>query len=327
VDYTNNATVLARQRNMTAINSALEIDLSGQATAESLGKTFFSGIGGHADFMRGALLSPGGKTILALQSTAENGTVSRIVPLLAQGAGVTLTRGDIHYVVTEYGIAYLHGKNIRERAMDLIAIAHPKFQEWLIEEAKKLSLIYKDQAFFTGARGQYPEELETYRTTRTGLRLLLRPVKLGDEPLLKDFFYALSNNSMYRRFISLRTDMHHDRIQSYIAIDYTTELVILAVIEDGQKELIVGMAQYLIDEATHTADVSFVVRDDHQGKGIGTELLTYVTYLAKKNGLHGFTAAVLIENRPMLRLFEKAGFNIEKHADSGLYELTMSFRE
>jgi acyl-CoA hydrolase len=218
VDYTNNATVLARQRNMTAINSALEIDLSGQATAESLGKTFFSGIGGHADFMRGALLSPGGKTILALQSTAENGTVSRIVPLLAQGAGVTLTRGDIHYVVTEYGIAYLHGKNIRERAMDLIAIAHPKFQEWLIEEAKKLSLIYKDQAFFTGARGQYPEELETYRTTRTGLRLLLRPVKLGDEPLLKDFFYALSNNSMYRRFISLRTDMHHDRIQSYIAI-------------------------------------------------------------------------------------------------------------
>jgi acyl-CoA hydrolase len=132
VNYTNNPTVMARQKNMTAINSALEIDLSGQATAESLGKLFYSGIGGQSDFMRGAMLSPGGKTILALQSTAENDEISRIVPNLQEGAGVTLSRGDIHYVVTEFGIAYLHGKNIRERAMDLIAIAHPKFREWLI---------------------------------------------------------------------------------------------------------------------------------------------------------------------------------------------------
>ena len=106
--------------------------------------------------MRGAVLSQGGKTILALQSTAENGEVSRIVPFLKEGAGVTLTRGDVHYVVTEFGIAYLHGKNIRERAMDLIAISHPKFRHWLIEEAKKLNLIYKDQAFIPGEQGMYP---------------------------------------------------------------------------------------------------------------------------------------------------------------------------
>ncbi|HEX9114301.1 MAG TPA: acetyl-CoA hydrolase/transferase C-terminal domain-containing protein, partial [Nitrospirota bacterium] len=140
VNYTNNPTVLARQNNLTAINSALEIDLSGQATAENIGKRFYSGIGGQADFMRGAILSRGGKTILALQSTAENGEVSRIVPFLQEGAGVTVSRGDVHYVVTEYGIAYLHGKNVRERAMDLIAIAHPKFREQLIEEAKKRRL-------------------------------------------------------------------------------------------------------------------------------------------------------------------------------------------
>src|SRR5512146_2960759 len=202
VNYTNNPTVLARQKNMTAINSALEIDLSGQATAENIGKRFYSGIGGQADFMRGAMLSPGGKTILALQSTAENGAVSRIVPFLQEGAGVSLSRGDIHYVVTEYGIAYLHGKNVRERAMDLIAIAHPDFRERLIEEAKKRRLIYKDQAFIPGVRGVYPEDLEAYRTTRTGLDLFLRPVKLSDEHLLKDFFYSLSNDSMHRRFIS-----------------------------------------------------------------------------------------------------------------------------
>ncbi|MDM7935698.1 MAG: acetyl-CoA hydrolase/transferase C-terminal domain-containing protein, partial [Methanothrix sp.] len=118
IDYTNNPMVIARNRGMIAINSALEVDLTGQATAESLGHSFYSGIGGQADFMRGAVLSPGGKTILALPSTAEDGQVSRIVPFLSEGAGVTLTRGDIHYVVTEHGIAYLHGKSIRERAME-----------------------------------------------------------------------------------------------------------------------------------------------------------------------------------------------------------------
>jgi acyl-CoA hydrolase/GNAT superfamily N-acetyltransferase len=327
VNYTNNPTVMARQKNMTAINSALEIDLSGQATAESIGKLFYSGIGGQADFMRGAILSQGGKSILALQSTADNDEVSRIVPVLTEGAGVTLSRGDVHYVVTEYGIAYLHGKNIRERAMDLIAIAHPKFREQLIEQARERRLIYKDQAFIPGMHGEYPEELEAYKTTRTGLDLLLRPVKLSDEPLLKDFFYSLSNDSMYRRFISTRLDMHHDRLQPFVVIDYTKEMVILAILQHEETELIVGMAQYLIDETTHTAEVAFVVRDDYQGKGIGAALLTYVTYLARKSGLHGFTAAVLMENRQMLQLFENAGFNIEKRTDGGIYELTMSFRE
>jgi len=326
VNYTNNPTVLARQKNMTVINSALEIDLSGQATAESLGKVFYSGIGGQADFMRGAILSQGGKSILALQSTAENDEISRIVPFLKEGAGVTLSRGDIHYVVTEYGIAYLHGKNIRERAMDLIMIAHPKFREWLIEEAKKRNLIYKDQVFISGVSGEYPEELEAYKTTRTGLDLLLRPVKMNDEHLLKDFFYALSNDSMYRRFISTRTDMHHERLQPFVVINYTREMVILAVVGHQEQEMIVGMAQYVIDEVTHTADVAFVVRDDHQGKGIGQALLTYVTFLARKSGLLGFTAAVLMENRQMLQLFEKMGFIIEKRAEGGMYDLRMSFR-
>jgi acyl-CoA hydrolase len=114
--------------------------------------------------MRGAVLSPEGKTILTLQSTAEDGKISRIVPSLDVGAGVSLMRGDVHYVITEWGIAYLHGKNIRERAMDLIAIAHPKFRPWLIEEAKRLDMIYRDQAFIPGKRGEYPENLETYRT-------------------------------------------------------------------------------------------------------------------------------------------------------------------
>jgi RimJ/RimL family protein N-acetyltransferase len=326
VSYTNNPLTIARNRNVTAINSALEIDLTGQATAESLGKYFFSGIGGQADFMRGAVLAQGGKTILALQSTAEDGEVSRIVPFLQEGAGVTLTRGDVHYVVTEFGIAYLHGKNIRERAMDLIAISHPKFHPWLIEEAKKLALIYKDQAFVPGEEGVYPSELEAHRTTKTGLRIFLRPVRISDEHLLKDFFYSLSSDCMYHRFISTRTDMPHERLQKFVVIDYTKEMVVLVVVQTEDKEEVYGMGQYFIDENTHTAEVAFVVRDEYQNQGIGAELLNYLTYLAKRKGLHGFTATVLMDNKPMLLLFEKAGFMIEQMPESSVYELKLSFR-
>jgi acyl-CoA hydrolase/GNAT superfamily N-acetyltransferase len=327
IDYTNNPLIIAQHRNMTAINSALEIDLTGQATAESIGKMFYSGIGGQADFMRGALLASGGRTILAIPSTAEHGTISRIVPFLKEGAGATLIRGDIYYVVTEYGIAYLHGKNIRERAMELIAIAHPKFRSWLLEEAKKRNLIYQDQALITGKGGEYPEELETHRTTRTGLEILLRPIKISDESLLKDFFYSLSDQSLYRRFMSTRKDMPHERLQEYVIIDYTKGMAILAMLETNGTEKVIGLSQYWIDEATHTADVAFAVSDDYQDKGIGGVLLNYVTYLAKRQGLLGFTADVLAENRSMLDLFKRQGFEMESHPEVGSYQLKMIFRD
>jgi acyl-CoA hydrolase/GNAT superfamily N-acetyltransferase len=327
IDYTNDPMVIARNRHMAAINSALQIDLTGQATAESIGWRFYSGIGGQADFMRGAIMSPGGKTILTLQSTAEAGKTSRIVPSLDMGAGVTLIRGDVHYVITEWGIAYLHGKNIRERAMDLIAIAHPNFRPWLIEEAKRLGLIYRDQAFIPGEKGIYPEDLETYRTTEAGLEIFLRPVKINDESLLKDFFYSLSDTSLYRRFISERKDMPHERLQDFVIIDYTKEMVILAVLKKGEKEEVIGMGQYGINEGTHTAEVAFAVQDEYQNKGVGSEILSYLTFLAKRRGLLGFTAEVLRENQPMLHLFEKMGFIIEKRSSTSVLELKMAFRE
>ena len=326
IDYTNSVLVISRQENMVAINSALEVDLTGQTSSESLGKTFYSGPGGHTNFMRGAVLAPGGKTILAIQSTAEWGKVSRIVPFLREGTGVTLVRGDVHYVVTEYGIAYLHGKNIRERAMELISIAHPQFRPWLIEKAKQANLIYRDQAFISGKKGEYPEHLERYRTTFKGLEVFLRPVRLSDEPLLKDFFYSLSDQSLYRRFISMRKDMPHERLQEFVVIDYTKEMVILATVREEEKEKVVGVGQYGINEANHTAEVSLVVRDDHQNKGVGTEVLSYLTFLAKREGFYGFTAEVLLENKPMLHLFEKMGFDIQKKSSQGVYELQMAFR-
>ncbi len=326
VDYTNNPMVIARNDNMVAINSSLEIDLTGQATSESIGSLFYSGIGGFQDFMRGALLARNGKTILAMKSTAANDSVSRIVPTLNVSAGVTLNRADVRYVVTEHGIAYLHGKNIRERAMSLISISHPKFRPWLIEEAKKRGIIYQDQAYIPGERGRYPEDLEAYRTTKTGFQIFLRPVKITDEPLLKDFFYSLSDRSLHRRFLSWRTDIPHERLQDFVIIDYTKEISVLAIIGSQENETIVGLGQYGVDETTHSAEVALAVRDDHQNRGIGSELLSYLTYLAKREGLLGFTAEVLVENKPMLQVFEQGGFDMTRQTESGVYHLKMAFK-
>jgi 4-hydroxybutyrate CoA-transferase len=133
--YTNDPYVIARNERMVAINSAIQVDLTGQVCADSVGARPYSGFGGQLDFIRGAARSKGGKPIIALPSTARNGTVSRITGVLDPGAGVVTTRGDVHYVVTEYGIAYLHGKTLRQRAEALIAIAHPKFRDELQEFA------------------------------------------------------------------------------------------------------------------------------------------------------------------------------------------------
>jgi acyl-CoA hydrolase/ribosomal protein S18 acetylase RimI-like enzyme len=325
IDYTNNPLVIAQNKRMTAINSALEVDLTGQATAESIGKLFYSGIGGQADFMRGAVLAPGGRTILAMPSTAQDGQVSRVVPFLKEGAGVTLTRGDVHYVVTEYGIAYLHGKTVRERAMDLISIAHPRFRLWLVEEARKLSMIFKDQAFIPGERGEYPEELEAWRSTRTGERILLRPTKISDEPLLKDFFYSLSDESLYQRFISVRKDIPHEMLQDFVVIDYTSKMTILAVLGESGKETIAGIGQLCLNGDLKTADIALAVRDRYQNQGLGTELIRHLTCLARKRGLQGFTAEVLAGNQPVFRLFDKMGFEVNKRNELGVYEMKLSF--
>ncbi len=140
-NYTNHPVVVARNDKMVAINSAIEVDITGQVCSDSIGTRIYSGFGGQVDFIRGAAQSKGGKPIIALPSTAKNDTVSKIVPTLQVGAGVVTTRADVHYVVTEYGVAYLHGKNLRQRAETLIKIAHHNFRSWLEEEAKKRKLL------------------------------------------------------------------------------------------------------------------------------------------------------------------------------------------
>lgn len=137
VDYVNNPCTIMKNENMVSINSCIEVDLMGQVVSECIGQKQFSGVGGQVDYVRGAMLSPGGKSIMAMPSTAAKGKVSRIVPFLAHGAAVTTSRNDVDYIVTEYGIAHLKAKTLKQRAESLIAIAHPDFREELTEEFRK----------------------------------------------------------------------------------------------------------------------------------------------------------------------------------------------
>ena len=148
--YVNDPGLIARNDRMVAINSALQVDLTGQVCSDSIGNQFYSGIGGQVDFLRGASRSRGGKPIIAISSTAKNGTISRITPMLHPGAGVVTSRGLIRYIVTEFGVAYLHGKSIRERAKALIEIAHPKFREELYTYCEKTKWLQRPEPVAAG---------------------------------------------------------------------------------------------------------------------------------------------------------------------------------
>ncbi|UEC43010.1 MAG: Acetyl-CoA hydrolase/N-acetyltransferase GNAT family fusion protein [Methanothrix sp.] len=321
IDRTSDPSVIARQRGMTALNTALEIDLTGQGTAESLGGRFCGGVGGEAEFIRGAGMAAKGRPILALPSTGDGGSTSRIVPRLGPGASATFHRCDVRYVVTEYGIADLRGKSVRDRAMSLIGISHPDFRPWLVEEAKRLSLVYQDQVYHPAL---YREDLEAWRATGTGLSIFLRPVRISDEPLLKEFFYSLSDRSLYRRFASARKDMPHSRIQEFVTVDLSRDVVILGLIFRDGREHLIGFAQYNRNERDRLAELAVVVRDDYQRQGVGTLLHSYMTDIAKKSGIAGFTAEVLEDNLPALRLIEKMGFETVE-AEGGAKEMRLIF--
>ncbi len=144
---------------------------------------------------------------------------------------------------------------------------------------------------------------------------------------MKDFFYALSSASMYRRFMSTRMDMPHERLQEFGVIDYSNRMMILAIVEGDRKETIAAIGQYEINDKMHTAEVALVVKDKYQNMGVGHDLLTYLTRLARRRGLLGFTAEVLVENKQMLNLFKNMGFDTEKRSDEGTYEMRMMFRD
>jgi GNAT superfamily N-acetyltransferase len=325
--YVNDPYIISRNDQCVAINAALTVDLTGQVCSDSLGFQFYSGIGGQVDFVRGAALSRRGRSIITLPSTTDDGLKSRIVPFLDLGSGVTVTRGDIHYVVTEYGAAYIHGKSIRERAMTLINIAHPKFRDWLLDCAKEQGYIYKDQILPVVL---YPREFEIYWTDKQGQEIFFRPVKPTDERGIQDLIYSLPEQDVYTRFFQNLQAFPHKLAMPMAAIDYNDKMAIAGVLgreEPESKEQIIAVGRYMRDPITNTAEVAFTIHHDYQKCGIGTFLLNHLVRIALGKDIRGFTADVLASNTPMMRVFSKTGFPLKAHLDSGVYELEIPFEK
>jgi acyl-CoA hydrolase/GNAT superfamily N-acetyltransferase len=321
-DYTNNPFIIAQNDRMVAINSALEVDLTGQVASASLGFTLYSGIGGQADFIRGAARSPGGRPIIALPSITEEG-ISRIVAHITTGGGVTIGRGDIHYVITEYGVAYLHGKTLRERALALINIAHPDHRESLLEAAKLYNYVYADQML--PPRVVYPKALERLHTLKSGEQVLFRPIKPTDERGLQELFYSLPQADIYRRFHCSLSGFSHRYAQPMVNIDFENEVAIVGVIGGPTSENIIALARYIVDERINLAEVDFTVHSHWQGKGIGRYLMSYLIEIAQRKGVGGLTAYVLQDNLAMLELIRGTGFATESYPEDGAYLLTLKF--
>jgi acyl-CoA hydrolase len=321
-EYVNDINIISQHEKMVGINVGLEIDLTGQVCSDSLGYKFYSGIGGQVDFIRGSARSRGGKPIIAMPSTAKNGQVSRIVPHLTEGAGVVTTRGDVHYVVTEYGVAYLHGKSIRERVLDLINIAHPKFRQGLLQAAKAQNYIYQDQIELPWEQVSYPEELEHVDSLKDGTEIFFRPIKPTDEPALSEMLYSLSEESVRTRYMTRTVAFPHRDIQQLTNIDYKNNLAIVGVVPGVSGEEIVAIAQYFLDPKTQAAEVAFLVQDEWQQKGMGTFLLDYITKIAKQRGVKRFYAKVLPNNKPMLAVFHNSGYKVNTEFDGDVYSIT-----
>ena len=324
VDYTSLPMNIAKNEKMVAINTALQVDITGQVCADSLGYKIYSGIGGQADFIRGAALAPHGKPIIALPSTAENDTISRIVPHLSEGAGVVTTRGDVHYVVTEYGVAYLHGKSLRERATALIHIAHPKFREELLKAAKANKYVFEDQIIPEGA--VYPVEMQHTERLRE-LEIFFRPVKPSDERLFQEYLYKLSERSIYLRFFQIRRDFPHELAQELVTVDYERNLGIVGTIGTSDTAPIVAAGHWMMDYNENIAEVAFSVADQYQKKGMGTHLLHFLMRVARERGIRGFKAVVIAGNTGMLRVFQKSGCRLHTDYDGGEVYLSFLFDE
>lgn len=326
-EYMNNPFNIAQNDKQVSINAALTVDLTGQVNSDSIGNQFYSGIGGQADFERGAALSQGGKPIMTLPSTTADQSKSRIVPVLDEGAGVVLPRGDVHYVVTEWGYAYLHGKSIRERALLLIGIAHPKFRPWLLDEAKRLKYIYEDQMLPVTQDGIvviYPELYESEYETPMGGKVFFRPIKTTDERMLQDLYYSLSMGDRVLRFFTPQKSFPHKQTQPKVNIDYETTMVIVGLLGTEPNQKIIAIGSYYLQRDINMAEIAFTVSDDYRNMGLTKYLIERLIRIAKEKGVYGFNGEVLPENKPMIHILQRLPYNVQFNNYEG--EMVFKFR-
>jgi len=318
-DWVNDPQVIARNDRMVSINTALAVDLTGQVAADTLEGGFYSGIGGQLDFVRGAARSKGGRSLIVLPSLARDGTVSRIQAVLPEGSAVVTSRGDVRYVVTEYGVADLWGKSVRERALALVAIAHPDHRADLLAQAKARAWVLPDQPV-----PKVPFETRHWlEALPDGVEVRVRAARLTDERKVHELLYALSPESVYQRYFAPREI--HPRAEVLAVLDTDPRSSCALVAERLEDGTLLGIARYDLDPTSGMGELGIVVAEAWQKRGVGTALVRRLVEVGKGHGVKGLRADVLVSNPGMIGVLRRVGLREIPLPSAGVYAVEFAF--
>lgn len=325
IDWVCNSRFIASNPQFVAMYEARKIDILG-SVAFPLKGAVITGPGEGIDFYKGAEASKDGATIIGLPSRDKRGKPNILLSIQNYGNQLRL-RESVHMIATEYGVANLKWRTLRERAQAIIDIAHPNDREFLIKQAKQRNIIYSNQIFISESAHLYPDHVEETKHFKGGTTIRFRAMKPSDEEMMRRFFYRCSREMIYYRFFYSIKTMDHDKMQTYVNVDYQKAFSIVGLhVEDGNQK-IVAEARMIRDERIYCGEVAFLIDENFQGMGIGTYMLGKLVDRARELGLKGLTAEVLSDNQPMIKVFEKAGIPVESKLDGGIYKIRLSFAE
>ena len=321
-----NPATLAAQHKMVSVTQAFAVDLTGQVCVDQVDGNFYSGLAAQVEFLQGASRSPGGKPIICLASTAEDGS-SRIRAVLLPGEAASIARTDVHYVITEFGIAYLFGKSIRERAVALIEIAHPRHRAELFVKAQRMGYVPAEQTLKN--MRAYPVEEETViritKGPRTGEAVMLRPSASNDADGIRDLFHRLSDRDRYTRFFRKVKGLSNRDVQRLCNMNFDNEVAFVALSGTRENPQIVAQACYFTDPGTNLAETAFMVHPDWQGCGLGSALQQRMAEHARGRGVLGFMAEIMASNENMIRLARSGKGNVSVENTGSTVRVTTLF--
>ncbi|TAL33247.1 MAG: GNAT family N-acetyltransferase [Spirochaetes bacterium] len=316
-----NPYVVARINRLVSIMNVKRIDVTGESVIFHSGDNLLSGYESKLNFAIGAAFSKGGKAVVALQSVDTEGRSNIVIHHGEDADRVRATLGAARYVVTEYGVANLFGRSIRERVLAMIEIAHPDHREALLDQAKSRGYAYPDQIYVRANAVNYPAELETVKTFKEGLEVKFRPIKPSDEDMMRRLFYEFSDESKYLRYFAKIPFMPHREMQKYVSVDYTATVSIVGVVSHDRTERIIAEARYSYDPHEKMHEMAFLVDEEYGGRGIATFLANYLIRIARARGITKLCANVLSQNDKMLKVFQNCEVKPESRVSSGVIEL------
>jgi len=323
IEYICDPAVIASRERMVSVTQAFAIDLTGQVSTESLDGVLYGGVSTGPAFHRGALASPGGMAIVCLASRTPAGR-SAICLDLGSDEAVAIPRADVHWVITEYGTAYLFGRSLSERAVALIEIAHPEFRKELLDAAIERGLVGPKQQL--RSRTAYPVAEVRDLQLRDGRDVRLRPTRTSDTRAMQDLFYRLSDEDKETRFLHKLNSLTDTAAQYLCSVSYDQEeMAFAAVVGPSAHERIVAASCYYLNPESGLAEVAYMVDPEWQGFGLGRILHAGLVEYGRAHGARGLTADVLIGNRRMMRVFERGDHSLSVTTHGGVEELTMLF--